>query len=164
MHSTAPASGVLAPRRSTLGLFRPILIGGGLAGALDIIAAIGRAELQGGSTQRVLQAIASGIIGRRAFEGGWMTALLGLEAHFLIALSASAVFVLAARVWPQLKESWQVTGPLYGICVWAMMAFVVVPLSAAPFTIERTLAGAAIAILIHIFCVGLPIAWAAKRG
>lgn len=155
---------MLAPRKSSLGLFRPILIGGGLAGTLDILAAFAQSELNGGSSQRVLQGIASGILGRRAFDGGWMTALLGLEAHFTIALSAATVFVLAARFRPQLKDAWQVTGPLYGICVWAMMAFVVVPLSAAPFTVQRTLSGAAIAILIHIFCVGLPIAWAAKRG
>jgi hypothetical protein len=43
------------------------------------------------------------------------------------------------------------------------MAFVIVPLSAAPFTVERTPLGVTKAILIHITCVGLPIAWAARQ-
>jgi hypothetical protein len=163
MPPATPIPRSVAPRRG-FPILRPVLVGGALAGALDIAAAITQAELRGGSAQRVLHSVASGILGRAAYEGGWMTALLGLEAHFTIAFGAATVFVLAARAWPWLKERWFISGPLFGICVWATMAFVIVPLSAAPFRIQRTLAGVAMAWLIHIFCVGLPIAWAAKRG
>lgn len=147
-----------------LGLLRPILIGGALAGTLDILAALTQALLRGGTPQRLLQSIASGILGRRAYDGGWWTAMLGLEAHFTIALGAATTFVLASRVWPWLTEHWRVAGAVYGVCVWAMMAFVIVPLSAVPFSATRTVSGVSTALLIHITCVGLPIAWAARRA
>lgn len=155
-----------ARSRSTtaLGLLRPILLGGLLAGTLDILAALTQTLLRGGTPQRLLQSIASGILGRRAFEGGWWTAMLGLEAHFTIALGAATTFVLASRVWPWLTANWRLTGAAYGICVWATMTFVIVPLSAVPFTVTRTVTGVTTAMLIHITCVGLPIAWAARRG
>jgi hypothetical protein len=155
---------VAAPSRppSALGLVRPILLGAVLAGTLDILAALTQTLLRGGSPQRLLQAIASGLLGGRAFEGGWWTAVLGLEAHFTIALGAAAVFVLASRIWPWLVLQWRIAGPIYGICVWATMAFVIVPLSLTPFTPQRTLQSVATMILIHMTCVGLPIAWAAR--
>jgi hypothetical protein len=145
-----------------LPLLRPILIGGFLAGTLDIAAALAQGASRGTSPTRVLQAIASGVMGRPAFEGGWTTALLGLELHFIIALGAATTFVFAARSLSVLQKHWALIGPLYGICVWATMAFVIVPLSATPWTPQRTLKGMATMIVIHIFCVGLPIAWAAR--
>lgn len=148
-----------------LPLLRPILIGGFLAGALDIGAAFAQAASRGTSPTRVLQSIASGVMGRPAFEGGWTTALLGLELHFIIAFGAATTFVLAARSLPLLRRHWALIGPIYGICVWATMAFIIVPLSATPWTAQRTLSGMATMILIHITCVGIPIAWAARpRG
>jgi len=143
-------------------VLRPILLGGFLAGALDIGAAFAQASVNGTSPTRVLQAIASGVMGRPAFDGGWTTALLGLELHFIIAFGAAATFVFAARSLAILRKSWAMIGPLYGVCVWAAMAFVIVPLSATPWTPQRTAKGMAVMILIHITCVGLPIAWAAR--
>jgi uncharacterized membrane protein YagU involved in acid resistance len=146
----------------TLPLLRPILVGGFLAGTLDIAAAFAQGASRGTSPTRVLQAIASGVMGRSAFEGGWTTALLGLELHFIIALGAATTFVVLARSWPILRKHWALVGPVYGIGVWAAMAFVIVPLSATPWTPQRTLNGMAMMILIHITCVGIPIAWAAR--
>ena len=53
-------------------------------------------------------------------------------------------------------------GALYGVIVYSVMDFVVLPLSAVaqrPFNPGL----AAIMVVIHIVCVGLPIAWAASR-
>jgi hypothetical protein len=53
-------------------------------------------------------------------------------------------------------------GPLYGIAVYFFMNRVVVQLSAAtkyPFSLKMMLIG----LVIHIFCVGTPIALAARR-
>jgi hypothetical protein len=46
---------------------------------------------------QVLQYIASGALGKSAFEGGLVTAALGAMFHFIIAWAAAAVFVLASR-------------------------------------------------------------------
>ena len=73
----------------------------------------------------MLQAIASGLLGREAFSGGWWTASLGLGLHFLIATSAAALYALASlhpdpgppavvvrlRVWPGGLRRHAVRGP-----------------------------------------------------
>lgn len=111
---------------------------------------------------RLLQGIAGGLLGPRTFEGGLATALLGLLCHFLIAFSAAAVYVLASRRMPFLVERTLLAGVLYGVAVYFFMNRLVVPLSAAtkyPFSIQMMVIG----VVIHIFCVGLPIALAARR-
>ncbi len=79
--------GYRRPSRGTARL-RRILLAGGLAGVLDLAAAIVQGAMRGASPERILQSIASGILGRAAFDGGAMTVLLGIEAHFAIALTA----------------------------------------------------------------------------
>jgi hypothetical protein len=58
--------------------FRVILIGGLIAGTLDILAAFIQSGLRGVTPMRVLQAIASGLLGADSFQGGFATAALGL--------------------------------------------------------------------------------------
>jgi hypothetical protein len=141
---------------------RAILWGGFACGVLDISAALVVYGFFGARPIRLLQGIAGGILGPRTFEGGLATALLGLLCHFLIAFSAAAVYVLASRAIPFLVERTVPCGVLYGVAVYFFMNRIVVPLSAAtkyPFSIKMMLIG----VVIHIFCVGLPIAIAARR-
>ncbi|MEO7167842.1 MAG: hypothetical protein ABI787_09650, partial [Spartobacteria bacterium] len=65
--------------------FRAILIGGAIAGILDITYAIGFSAWRGVAPLRLLQSVASGLLGAPAFEGGLPTAALGLFLHFCIA-------------------------------------------------------------------------------
>src|SRR5690606_37918771 len=106
---------------------------------------------------RVFQYISSGILGRTSFEGGAATIILGVVLHFIVAFGAATVFVLAARLLSFLNRYPLITGPIYGVCVYFFMGEVVTRLSnvnAGP----RTLSGTVTGILIHIVCVGLPIA------
>ena len=147
---------------STCGISRAILPAGLLAGALDITAAIVVYGYLGAKPIPLLQGIAAGVLGTRSFSGGLGTALRGLFFQFFIATSAAAVYVLASRSLPFLINSPQVAGPLYGIAVYFFMNRIVVPLSAArkyPFTVR----GMVIGVIIHIFCVGLPIALVTNR-
>jgi hypothetical protein len=111
---------------------------------------------------RVFQYIASGLLGRAAFEGGLPIAALGLALHFVIALGASAVFFGVSRFLPVLTRLPFVFGPIYGVIVYFVMREIVSPLSlinrAAP-----TIKGTVIMIVIHILCVGLPIALITRR-
>jgi hypothetical protein len=136
---------------------------GGLAcGVLDITAALVVYGYFGLKPVRLLQGIAGGLLGPRTYDGGIATALRGLVCHFVIAFSAAAVFVAASRVAPFLVRYAVLSGALYGIAVYFFMNRIVVPLSAAtkrPFSVEMMLIG----VVIHIFCVGLPIALAARR-
>jgi hypothetical protein len=140
----------------------PILTGGLIAGVLDITAAIVIYAFRGVAPVRILQSVASGLLGPAAFTGGGKTAALGLALHFLIATTAAAVYFLASRKLPALIRKPGLWGSLYGVAVWAFMNFVVLPLSAVrkqPFDAEMAL----ILVAVHIVCVGLPIAFAARR-
>lgn len=139
--------------------YRAILWAGLIAGTLDITAACVSGVLRGGSATRVLQSVASGLLGQGAFQGGAAAAALGLLMHFVIAYGAATVFFVASRKLRFLVDHAIVCGVLYGIAVYAFMNSVVVPLSAAPFEIPYALKG----LLIHIFCVGLPIALVIRR-
>src|SRR6266478_6911566 len=139
------------------------VVWGGLAcGVLDITAALIVYGYLGAKPLRLLQGIAGGLLGARTYSGGVATALLGLLCHFVIAFSAAAVFVTASRLAPFLVRHAVLSGVLYGIAVYFFMNRVVVPLSAAakfPFSFKMMVVG----VVIHIFCVGLPIALAARR-
>jgi len=140
----------------------PILTGGLIAGTLDIAAAIVIHAFRGVRPVRILQSVASGLLGPAAFTGGAATAALGLALHFLIATTAAAVYYLASRRLSGLVRQATLWGALYGVAVYLFMNFVVLPLSAMrkqPFSLEM----AAIMVAIHIVCVGLPIALAVRR-
>lgn len=143
--------------------YQPILLGGLVAGTLDILAAFISSGLRGGSTTRVLQAIASGLLGANAFEGGFTTAALGLVLHFFIATTATAVYYAASRKLEVLVDQAVICGLAYGIPVYLVMNLVVLPLSAVPFKISYAPGNVATAALILMFCVGLPIALVVRR-
>ncbi len=136
---------------------RAIVLAGLVAGVLDITAAFVTWAPKGVSPVRILQGIASGLLGPSSFSGGAKTALLGLVLHFVIAFSAASVFYIASRRLPTLTQRPFLWGPLYGVAVYTVMYWVVMPLSRfhrGAFSLTNTV----IAILTHIVCVGLPIA------
>lgn len=144
-----------------------ILLGGLAAGILDICYAICRSVLQGGTAERLLQSVASGIQGAAAFEGGWPSALLGLAAHCSILLIAATLYWFASARLTLLWQKPVLAGPAFGLCVWLVMNHVIVPLSAAPFTLTYSPSGLVLGLLVHLFFVGLPIAlgcaWGRRR-
>jgi uncharacterized membrane protein YagU involved in acid resistance len=141
---------------------RTVLTAGLVAGAIDITAAFTIYALRGVAPHRILQSIASGLLGRAAFSGGFRTAALGLLLHFLIATTAAAVYFGASRKWGRLTERPILFGAIYGVAVYAFMNHVVVPLSAVtkrPFDPGM----AALMVGVHIACVGVPIAVVVRR-
>jgi hypothetical protein len=134
-----------------------ILWGGLLCGVLDITAAFVIYGRFGAAPVPLLQGIAAGLLGPSARQGGLATAALGLFCHFVIAFSAATAYVLASRRLRFLLQHFIASGVLYGVGVYFFMNRIVVPLSAArkyPFSFEMMVIG----LVIHIFCVGLPIA------
>lgn len=144
--------------------FDTIVLGGFTAGVLDILDAFAMTIWNGGTATRVLHAIASGVLGRSAYDGGAAAAVLGLCLHFVIALGAAATFFLASRGLPALLRRPWLTGPAFGLGVWAFMYYVVLPIT---FNRPNTLpAWPALAnqLGIHAVGVGLPIALFASRS
>lgn len=135
-----------------------VVLGGLVAGILDIIYAFIAVGLRGGSPLGVLQSIASGLLGRSAFEGGVATGILGLACHLAITVGAAAIYFLASRHIAMLRERPYVCGVVFGILVYLFMNFVVLPLSAVPFQIKYTPLVLVKGFVSHALLVGLPIA------
>src|SRR5437879_5124660 len=92
----------------------PAIFWGGLtAGILDITAAFITWAPRGISPMRVLQGVAKGALGAKAFQGGSKTAALGLAVHFLVAYTATTVFYLASRKLTFLTRLAITSGVLY---------------------------------------------------
>ena len=139
-----------------------ILWGGFLCGVCDITAALVVYGFFGAKPIPILKGIATGVLGPSARQGGPGIAFLGLFLHFVIAFGAATVFFVASRFISFLTERAVVAGFLYGIAVYFFMQYVVIPLSAArrsPFSMRMM----AIGIVIHMFCVGLPIALSVRK-
>jgi hypothetical protein len=139
-----------------------ILWGGLACGVLDITAAFIVYGFFGVKPIPLLQGIASGLLGPRAYDGGLATAFLGLLCHFFIAFSAAIVYFAASRRLAFLMDHAVVSGFLYGPGVYFFMNQIILPLSAIgrrPFSVKFMVIG----VVIHMFCVGLPIALAVRR-
>ncbi len=141
-----------------------ILVGGSIAGACDITYAIVFSGFRGLPARRVLQSVASGLLGAEAFKGGLPTAALGLFLHFFIALSAAAIFYVASRRVHFLIRQAVISGVLYGLLIFAVMNLVVLPLSAFPRKVTFPPLVLATGLLVHMFLIGLPISLAARRA
>jgi len=140
-----------------------ILIAGLVAGTLDMTGACVVAWLQAGVTPvRVMRYIASGLLGPSALTGGAGVAALGLAMHYFIATTWATVFYVASRKIRFLVDQPIVSGLLYGIVVYVVMNFIVVPLS----LVRRgspTLSSRLIQMSILMVCIGLPIALIVRR-
>jgi uncharacterized membrane protein YagU involved in acid resistance len=141
---------------------RAIVAGGLIAGTFDLIYAFVWYGPRGVSPLRILQSIASGLLGRASYEGGAMSAALGGVLHYVILIVAAALYFAASRRLPMLTRQPIVYGLLFGIAIWIVMNLVVVPLSAFPHEVTHTLASAMPHIIAHMMLVGLPIALAIR--
>jgi uncharacterized membrane protein YagU involved in acid resistance len=149
------------PRRS---LAKPILLAGLVAGTLDILDPIVFYGIRNRVPAiRILQSVASGLLGREAFSGGLRTAALGLAIHFCIATFWAALFIFIARPVPAMRRHAIASGMIYGLIVYAVMNYLVLPQThARPLPTQASLA-VLNGVCAIVFCIGLPIALIAKR-
>ncbi|HKD47502.1 MAG TPA: hypothetical protein VKB67_07430 [Rhizomicrobium sp.] len=139
--------------------FSAILAGGLIAGTIDIVVAV---AIYHASPVTVLHAIASGLLGKASYSGGFVAALLGLLLQWAMSLIIAAIFVLASLRLAVLSRRWLVMGLAYGVAIYAVMSFVVVPLSAAyPKTPPAPLHDGPQILAMLLF--GVIISWCARR-
>jgi hypothetical protein len=138
-----------------------IAVGGLIAGTLDL----GQAVILFGA--KIPLAIAAGLLGPQAFHGGAATYILGVLLHFVIALSAAAVYFAASRKLQFLAEYPLVCGLFFGAAVELVMRLIVLPLSAlhasGPYEYRDLVQG----LVVHMVVIGLPISfsvWRFARG
>ena len=135
-----------------------------LAGTLDILAAFTNTYFASGrGPDIVLKYIASGVWGSEAFSGGAVMMVYGFLFHYLIALGWTTLYFVAYPLLRSLQRpGFIISGIIYGVVVWAMMNYVILPQSnVAPPGVSW---GSAITgVLIIIVVVGLPVVFAAER-
>lgn len=130
--------------------------GGFLVGVLDLTQAM---ILFG---WRVPLAIAAGLLGRPAFQGGAGTYAMGILLHFFIAFSVAAIYYAGSRrlVFP--IDHPLICGLFFGAAVENVMNLVVLPLSAlharGPYRLHDLILG----LVVHAVVVGLPIAYSVR--
>ena len=141
-----------------------VILGGLLAGALDIAFACAFWSLRAGvPATRIFQSVAAGLLGRASFTGGTATAALGLALHFGIAVSMAVAYDRLAERRPVLRRRPLIAGAVYGLLLYAVMNWLVVPLSAASPGSTDPL-WVALGIAAHVVLIGIPIALASRLG
>lgn len=137
---------------SKITLLAPILVGGAIAGLLDMISAyisFGRYMPIG---------IAGGLVGAAGRHLNAGQYILGLSIHYFIAFSAAGVYCVTSKKLDFLRDHFLVCGFFYGIAVFLVMQLIVLPLSAyhamGPYQYRALVQG----LLAHMFLIGLPIA------
>lgn len=146
--------------------FRTILWIGLVAGTLDITENIVFNAFRGITPWRIFQFIASGLIDGRSFQLGWASVGLGVLIHYAIALTWTAIFYIAATEFnlTVLSRRPILSGLLYGMLVYVIMNFIVLPLSAVPLRPgAATIAARVNVVLALMFCIGIPVALLIKR-
>ena len=102
-----------------------ILLGGLIAGTVDIGAA---SLINGLSPVFISQFIAGGLLGKASLDGGMRTAALGVALQWAMSILIAAIYVLASTRLDALRRSWLRFEVLYGIPVYFVMEYVVMPL------------------------------------
>ena len=119
----------------------------------------------------MLKGVAAGLLGRSAIEGGFAIAALGLAMHFTMALTVTTIFYALSRRIPLPKKLAGVVavGLLYGAAVFAINNFATAPFLSwvrslylhTPILFKPPMGWWQL--IIHLFCVGLPIALVMHR-
>lgn len=140
-----------APVRAVLlaGIAGNVAIGLYLSFALPVF--FGRSPLL------LFQWDASNIVGAWAYAHGFGAAALGLLFDFIVSWCWAAGFVVLFLKLPPVREAPAISGLVFGVCVMAVMIFLVVPLghAARPSTSPASLLDTLVA---HTVFFGLPVA------
>jgi hypothetical protein len=138
-----------------------ILSGGFIAGTIDIFAA---SLINHINLVVILHSIASGLLGKNSFYDGWTSAAIGLVLQWAMALIIAAIYVIASRSIPALARHWIWGGLAYGVGIYFVMNFVVVPLSAAPFRNHPLVMIKGAEDMLAMLLFGLIVAFFASRS
>lgn len=143
---------------------RWILLGGLVAGLFDILDALIFWGFRGIAPARILQSIASGLMGREAFAGGLTTALLGTALHFVMACCAALAYGAVSLRFSALVRYPIPCGVAFGVTWYFFMYYLVLPLSAYPGSGPPNLPLLVNNLFAHTVLFGPPIALFARRA
>ena len=143
---------------------RAIAVGGLVVGVLDFCYASWRTASLGRNWYGAWQGVASALLGQDAFTMGASAIALGIVCHFIVAYSVVAAYVTVSRFVPLLTRFWIPLGLLYGVFVFLVMNWVVIPLTRIGKPPQFSQTGLLLSLGVHLFVIGLPAAWFARRA
>ena len=162
-HAIIAVPGELDVRAGRARALRTVLLAGATAATLDLMFAFSFYGVTAGvSPIRILQSIASGVFGMASFSGGIAAATFGLVAHYVILIVAAALYYAASLRLVALTRHAAACGLLFGIAIYGVMHYVVLPLSAAP-KFKNTPLSVSSEFLMHLV-LGLSIAAIVRAG
>lgn len=141
------------------------LVTGLIAGTLDLLGAVVNYMITHERfPYRILEYIATGAFGKSALDGSLGSNLWGLFFHYLIAVSFTLFYFIIYPGLKFLQQSVILSAIIYGLFVWAVTNMIVLPLSAIQADVlPANFETAARAAFILIICIGLPVAYFARR-
>jgi hypothetical protein len=141
-----------------------LLVGALVIGTLDIVYAMVFWHFKAAvAPTRIFQSVAAGIYGKASFTGGARTAAIGAALHYFISLCIVLVYWLASKRFRSLTERPIVYGAIYGVVVYFVMNYVVIPLSATQRG-KFLFSWVALTIIVHAFLIGVPAALTARAA
>lgn len=143
--------------------WRRLLAGTLAIGSLDLLFAWSFWASKGVSFTDILRSIASGWYGKASRDMGATSAAIGAASHYAIIFAFVLAYWLAGTRFPALLRRWALFGPLYGLALYALMNFVVLPLSAAGPQRFDNVPWVAGSIAMHVV-IGTLCAWFARRA
>ena len=143
--------------------WRPLLVGALLIGSLDLLFVWSFWAAKGVSLVDILHSIAAGWYGKASRDSGMIGAAVGAVSHYAIVLAFVLAYWLAAKSFTVLLRRWLFAGALYGLALYALMNFIVVPLSAAGAPDLGNRAWVAASIAMHVV-IGVLCAWLARKA
>jgi uncharacterized membrane protein YagU involved in acid resistance len=158
MLSNTPNSGARRSRHPTL----LVILSGLVLGTVDLLFAYGFWRSAGASLVGILHSIASGVYGKESATFGMTSALVGLVCHYGIAIAMVAVCVFIWKRFKALPRHWIAAGLAYGLGLYLVMNFIVVPLSAAAPPRFTNIPWVASSIAMHML-FGVLCSWTARR-
>jgi hypothetical protein len=138
-----------------------VVLGGGIAGIVDI----GAASAINGfiNPLAICKFIAGGLIGLKAARaGGLEIAALGLALQVGMGILIALIYNIGAMVLPVLRRHWLPAGLGFGVGVYFVMEYVVVPLSLIGRSPPLALNMSLLLNLLAMMLFGTIVAWFAR--
>ena len=147
-------------------LLRLSIVGGSIIGLLHIIFQIGIVFglLFKSNFISSLQYIASGALGNFAFTGGIATAMIGVILELIMTIIIAGLFILIIGRISLPRPYIIVSSLLYGIGVFLVMNYIILPLSSAPKLPAPPTWLLIEIILEHILLIALPLGILLRRN
>ncbi|MDB5095321.1 MAG: hypothetical protein JWO85_3422, partial [Candidatus Eremiobacteraeota bacterium] len=100
---------------------------------------------------------AANLLGVAAFRASGAVELVGISLHVAVSLAWAAAFALLLERNQAVARQSIAAGAVFGVVVWAVMQFVVVPLGRAPVP-RLTMPGVVNGLIAHAIFFGIPVA------